>query len=598
MDIFSILTLTGGLAMFLYGMNVMGKGLETLAGGKLEQILEKMTSNRLKAALLGTGVTAVIQSSSAATVMVIGLVNSKIMKLRQAIGVILGAKIGTTVTAWLLSLTGISSTFILLQLCKPSSFAPVLAAVGIVFIMFMKSERKHHIGIIFIGFAVLMFGMETMSGAMAPLKDMPQFAEIMTMFSNPLFGLLAGMALTAIIQSSSASIGILQALSLTTGSITMGIAIPIVMGQNIGTCVTAMLASIGTNKNAKRAAFAHLVSTTIGALVFLVGFYSLNTVFRFEFLDKVTGPAGIAAFHTIFNIILVTCWLPLIGVLEKIVCRIVRDEEDGSTAEVKEDSDFSMLDERFLMMPSFALRKAYEVTVQMAHKSGEALMYSMDVLENYDKEKVGKVFELEDEVDRFEDKIGTYLVKLSRQNISSSDSHSLSMLLNCIGDFERISDHAVNLAQAAEEKNAKGLDFSRAAQNELGIFSKAIREIVNNTMEVFEHEDSEKAVLVEPLEEVVDDLNLEIKSRHIARLREGECTIELGFLLSDITTNFERVADHCSNIAIHIIQLDEDAIEAHGYLDTLKREENPLFKEKYAEYREKYKLPEIIEAQR
>ncbi|MDO4482146.1 MAG: Na/Pi cotransporter family protein [Bacillota bacterium] len=593
MDIFSILNLIGGLAMFLYGMNVMGKGLETLAGSKLEQILEKMTSNRLKAALLGTGVTAVIQSSSAATVMVIGLVNSKIMKLRQAIGVILGAKIGTTVTAWLLSLTGISSTFILLQLCKPSSFSPVLAAVGIVFLMFMKSERKHHLGIIFIGFAVLMFGMETMSAAMAPLKDMPQFAQIMTMFSNPLFGLLAGMALTAVIQSSSASIGILQALSLTTGSITTGIAIPIVMGQNIGTCVTAMLASIGTSKNAKRAAFAHLISTTIGALVFLTVFYSLNAVVGFEFLSEVTGPAGIAAFHTIFNVILVSCWLPLTGVLEKIVCTIVKDETDGEDTVVTEEADFSMLDERFLMMPSFALRKAYEVTVRMAHKSGEALMNAMDLLESYDKDKAEKVFALEDEVDRFEDKIGTYLVKLSRENISSGDSHSLSMLLNCIGDFERISDHAVNLAQAAEEKSVKGLDFSPAARNELRVFSDSIREIVENTIDVFENEDGEKALLVEPLEEVVDDLNLEMKSRHITRLRDGECTIELGFLLSDITTNFERVADHCSNIAIHIIQIDEDAIEAHGYLDTLKREENPLFKKKYAEYRDKYRLPKI-----
>ena len=589
MDIFSILSLIGGLAMFLYGMNIMGKGLETLAGSKLEHILEKMTSNRIKAALLGTGVTAVIQSSSATTVMVIGLVNSKIMKLRQAIGVILGAKIGTTVTAWILSLTGISSTMILLQLCKPSSFSPILAAIGIVFVMFLKSERKSQIGIIFIGFAILMFGMDAMSDAMSPLKDMPQFAEIMVMFSNPILGLLIGMALTAVIQSSSASIGILQALSLT-GAITMGTAIPIVMGQNIGTCVTAMLASIGTTKNAKRAAFAHLISTTIGALVFLVVFYSANAVIGFEFLNIVTGPAGIAAFHTVFNIILVSCWLPLIGVLEKIVCRIVKIDEEV-TEEDENSLDFSMLDDRFLMMPSFALRKAYEVTVQMAQKAKEALLLSIDVLENYNANDVKRVFELEDEVDEYEDKIGTYLVKLSRQNISSNDSHSLSILLNCIGDLERISDHAVNLAEAAEEKKEKGLDFSEAAKAELGIFSKAIREIVELTVDVFENEDNEKAILVEPLEEVVDDINLMLKSRHIERLRKGECTIELGFLLSDITTNFERVADHCSNIGIHVIQMDEDAMEAHGYLDTLRRDENPVFKGNYAIYKEKYKLP-------
>lgn len=591
MDIFNLLTLVGGLALFLYGMNVMGKGLETLAGGKLELILEKMTSNRFKAVGLGAAVTAVIQSSSATTVMVIGLVNSKIMKLRQAIGVILGAKIGTTITAWLLSLTGISSTFILLQLCKPSSFSPILAAIGIVFIMFSKSEKKNHLGIIFLGFAVLMFGMEAMGDAMAPLKDMPQFAELMIMFSNPILGLLLGMALTAIIQSSSASIGILQALSLTTGSITFGVAIPIVLGQNIGTCVTAMLASIGTTRNAKRAAFAHLISTTIGVVVFLVAFYGINAVVDLKFLDTITGPAGIAAFHTIFNIILVTAWMPFIGVLEKIVCRIVKIDESEAAKEEKKDLDFSMLDDRFLMMPSFSLRKAYEVTIQMALKSKEALLKSIDILSNFDSEVAKEVIALEDEVDEYEDKIGTYLVKLSRQKLSSSDSHQLSMLLNCIGDFERISDHAVNLAEAAEETHNKGLIFSPAAQGELKVFSSAIREIVENTVDVFEREDNEKAVIVEPLEEVVDDINLMLKSRHIARLREGECTIELGFVLSDITTNFERVADHCSNIAIHVIQMDEDAMEAHGYLDTLKRDEDPVFKKKYAEYKEKYRLP-------
>ncbi len=592
MDIFSIFTLIGGLAFFLYGMNIMGKGLETLAGGKLEMILERMTSSRIKAAALGVGVTSVIQSSSATTVMVIGLVNSKIMKLRQAIGVILGAKIGTTVTAWLLSLTGISSAFFVLQLCKPSSFSPILAAIGIIFIMFCKSERKHHLGIIFIGFALLMFGMETMSGAMEPLKDMPQFADILLMFSNPVLGLLIGVALTAIIQSSSASIGILQALSLSTGAISMGVAIPIVLGQNIGTCVTAMLASIGTSKNAKRAAFAHLVSTTISVCIFMVVFYSINAlVGGFGFLEKITGPAGIALFHTTFNILVVSFWLPLIPVLEKIVFRIVKETPEEKQLEVKQNADFSMLDDRFLMMPSFAIRKAYEVTIQMAIQSKNALCKSIQVMNNFDENIVKEVIQLEDEVDMYEDKIGTYLVKLSRQNLSNDDSHRLSMLLNCIGDFERISDHAVNLVEAAEEKHKKNLNFSDAAQQELDVFAKAIDEIVNMTVDVFEHEDNKKATEVEPLEEVVDDINMQIKNRHIARLREGACTIELGFVLSDITTNFERVADHCSNIAIHVIQLDVDSMEAHEYLDTLKREENPFFKKKYAEYREKYMLP-------
>ncbi|MBQ4340044.1 MAG: Na/Pi cotransporter family protein [Firmicutes bacterium] len=592
MDIFSVLALVGGLATFLYGMHIMGNGLETLAGSKLEQILEKMTSNRLKAAALGLGVTAVIQSSSATTVMVIGLVNSKIIKLRQAIGVILGANIGTTVTAWLLSLTGISSTVLILQFCKPSAFSPILAAIGVIFVMFLKSEKKHQLGIIFIGFAILMFGMETMSDSMAPLKDMPEFGQLMVMFTNPIFGLLVGMILTAIIQSSSASVGILQALSLTTGSITAGIAIPIVMGQNIGTCITALLACIGTNKSAKRAAFAHLIANTICSIILITGFYTANMIFDFAFMDKAVGPVGIAALHTAFNIFLVTCWLPIIGVLEKIVCRIVKDDEEEAIVETSKDKiDFSILDDRLLMMPAFALRKAYEMTVEMAVKSKEALFKSIEVLENYDEEKAKMVFELEDEVDEYEDKIGTYLVKLSRQTLTSSDSHGLSMLLNSLGDFERMSDHAVNLAEAAMEKNSKCLEFSDAAQRELKVFSKAIREIVEMTVDVFKNEDNKNAVNIEPLEEVVDDINLMLKGRHIDRLRKGECTIELGFLLSDITTNFERVADHCSNIGIHVIQMDEDAMEAHGYLDTLRREENPDFKAKYAEYKEKYRLP-------
>ena len=592
MDIFSVLALVGGLATFLYGMHIMGNGLETLAGSKLEQILEKMTSNRLKAATLGLGVTAVIQSSSATTVMVIGLVNSKIIKLRQAIGVILGANIGTTVTAWLLSLTGISSTVLILQFCKPSAFSPILAATGVIFVMFLKSEKKHQLGIIFIGFAILMFGMETMSDSMAPLKDMPEFGQLMVMFTNPIFGLLVGMILTAIIQSSSASVGILQALSLTTGSITAGIAIPIVMGQNIGTCITALLACIGTNKSAKRAAFAHLIANTICSIILITGFYTANMIFDFAFMDKAVGPVGIAAFHTAFNIFLVTCWLPIIGVLEKIVCRIVKDDKEEAIVETSKDKiDFSILDDRLLMMPAFALRKAYEMTVEMAVKSKEALFKSIEVLENYDEAKAKMVFELEDEVDEYEDKIGTYLVKLSRQTLTSSDSHGLSMLLNSLGDFERMSDHAVNLAEAAMEKNSKCLEFSDAAQRELKVFSKAIREIVEMTVDVFENEDNKNAVNIEPLEEVVDDINLMLKGRHIDRLRKGECTIELGFLLSDITTNFERVVDHCSNIGIHVIQMDEDAMEAHGYLDTLRREENPDFKAKYAEYKEKYRLP-------
>lgn len=588
MDIFSVLTMVGGLALFLYGMQVMGDGLAKVSGGKLERILENLTSNPIKAVLLGAGVTAVIQSSSATTVMVVGFVNSGIMKLNQAVGIIMGANIGTTVTSWILSLSGLQGDNVFVKLCKPSSFSPLLAVIGVIFLLFIKDEKKKDIGAIMVGFAVLMFGMETMSDAVKPLANVPEFTGILTAFSNPVLGMIAGAVLTAIIQSSSASVGILQALCVT-GAVSYGVAIPIIMGQNIGTCVTALLSSIGATKNAKRAAMVHLYFNIIGTVVFMVLFYTVNAVVGFSFLGTATNAAGIAVIHSLFNVFATMLLLPFGKGLEKLACLTIRD--DVQPAEVEERKELQLLDSRFLEKPAFAMEQSVHVANKMAEESKRTLFTAMDLLWNYTEDGAKKVGELENLVDQYEDELGTYLVKLSRQNLSVRDSHTLSIVLHCIGDFERISDHAINIMEAAQEMHDKKLIFSPKAEEELKVFSRAVQDIVEKAYAVFRDQDEKLAQKVEPLEAVVDELNQEVKKRHIHRLREGKCTIELGFILSDITTSLERVADHCSNIAVCVTQVREDTYDTHGYLNSVKNEDSEIFRGLVLEEEEKYLLP-------
>ena len=588
MDIFSVLTMVGGLALFLYGMQVMGDGLAKVSGGKLERILENLTSNPIKAVLLGAGVTAVIQSSSATTVMVVGFVNSGIMKLNQAVGIIMGANIGTTVTSWILSLSGLQGDNVFVKLCKPSSFSPLLAVIGVIFLLFIKDEKKKDIGAIMVGFAVLMFGMETMSDAVKPLANVPEFTGILTAFSNPVLGMIAGAVLTAIIQSSSASVGILQALCVT-GAVSYGVAIPIIMGQNIGTCVTALLSSIGATKNAKRAAMVHLYFNIIGTVVFMVLFYTVNAVVGFSFLGTATNAAGIAVIHSLFNVFATMLLLPFGKGLEKLACLTIRD--DVQPAEVEERKELQLLDSRFLEKPAFAMEQSVHVANKMAEESKRTLFTAMDLLWNYTEDGAKKVGVLENLVDQYEDELGTYLVKLSRQNLSVRDSHTLSIVLHCIGDFERISDHAINIMEAAQEMHDKKLIFSPKAEEELKVFSRAVQDIVEKAYAVFRDQDEKLAQKVEPLEAVVDELNQEVKKRHIHRLREGKCTIELGFILSDITTSLERVADHCSNIAVCVTQVREDTYDTHGYLNSVKNEDSEIFRGLVLEEEEKYLLP-------
>ena len=589
MDIFSVLTMVGGLALFLYGMQVMGDGLAKVSGGKLERILENLTSNPIKAVLLGAGVTAVIQSSSATTVMVVGFVNSGIMKLNQAVGIIMGANIGTTVTSWILSLSGLQGDNVFVKLCKPSSFSPLLAVIGVIFLLFIKDEKKKDIGAIMVGFAVLMFGMETMSDAVKPLANVPEFTGILTAFSNPVLGMIAGAVLTAIIQSSSASVGILQALCVT-GAVSYGVAIPIIMGQNIGTCVTALLSSIGATKNAKRAAMVHLYFNIIGTVVFMVLFYTINAVVGFSFLGTATNAAGIAVIHSLFNVFATMLLLPFGKGLEKLACLTIRD--DVQPAEVEEErKELQLLDSRFLEKPAFAMEQSVHVANKMAEESKRTLFTAMDLLWNYTEDGAKKVGELENLVDQYEDELGTYLVKLSRQNLSVRDSHTLSIVLHCIGDFERISDHAINIMEAAQEMHDKKLIFSPKAEEELKVFSRAVQDIVEKAYAVFRDQDEKLAQKVEPLEAVVDELNQEVTKRHIHRLREGKCTIELGFILSDITTSLERVADHCSNIAVCVTQVREDTYDTHGYLNSVKNEDSEIFRGLVLEEEEKYLLP-------
>lgn len=588
MDFFSILTMLGGLALFLYGMNAMGDGLAKVSGGKLERILEKLTSSPIKAVLLGCGVTAVIQSSSATTVMVVGFVNSGIMKLEQAVGVIMGANIGTTVTSWMLSLTGIESDNFFMQLLKPTSFSPILALIGVILIMFVKSEKKHDIGAIMLGFAILMFGMEMMSGAVEPLADVPEFTNILTMFSNPILGLIAGTVLTAVIQSSSASVGILQALC-ATGSVSFATALPIIMGQNIGTCVTAMISSIGAKKNAKRAALVHLYFNIIGTLVFMIAFYSINAVVHFSFLGHSANAAGIAVIHSVFNIVATVLLLPFRKGLVKLACLTMPDSEEDLALAAKDEN---VLDVRFLEKPAFAVQQAKHAAVDMAEVSKRAVFTAMDLLTDFNEEKADQVESYEQKVDHYEDEIGTYLMQISGGQISREDSQTVAMLLHSIGDFERISDHAMNLCEVARQMQKKEGKFSKKAVEELKIYTDAVREIIAMSYQAFEEEDLKKAEMVEPLEEVIDHIDKEEKKRHMKRLRKEKCTIELGFCLSDIAMNLERIADHCSNIAVYMIQINEDVLDTHEYLDQVKQEDNEDFDVMYNQYRKKYALPD------
>ena len=586
MDIFGVLSLIGGLALFLYGMNVMGAGLEKMSGGKLERILEKLTSNPIKAVLLGAGVTAVIQSSSATTVMVVGFVNSGIMKLSQAIGIIMGANVGTTITAWLLSLTGIEGSSFFMQMLKPSSFAPILAFIGIVSMMSGKSDRRKDIGSILLGFAVLMQGMETMSAAVKPLADVPEFTNILTMFNNPFFGVIAGALLTAVIQSSSASVGILQALSVT-GAFTYSSVIPIIMGQNIGTCVTAMLSSVGANKGARRTAFVHLYFNLIGTILFLIIYFTGDAVIGFAFADTVVGAADIALIHTIFNVFTTVILLPFTKGLEKLAYLTLPLTEDEKQAS---EDVFAVLDERFLNSPTFAIEQCRTMVSRMAEITRESFLEAMEVLSDYSEEKVADVIKKENQVDAYHDKVGAYLTRLNGGDLSYSDSLQATSLLHCITDIERISDHAINVVESAQLVHKEGYEFSKKGREELTTYGEAIADILNRTTDAFVGNDYELARTVEPLEEVIDDLNKVVKKHHMKRLRKGKCTMELGLVLSDLAMNYERVADHCSNIAVYMMQLKDAQLEEHSFTDQMDAKESAEFTKLYQEFSEKYEL--------
>ena len=594
MDFFGVLTMLGGLALFLYGMETMGNGLEKLSGGRLERILEKLTSNPIKAVLLGAGVTAIIQSSSATTVMVVGFVNSGIMKLTQAVGIIMGANIGTTVTSWLLSLTGIESGNFFVQLLKPTSFSPVLALIGVCFIMFSKKEKKKDAGTIMIGFAILMTGMETMSGAVKPLANVPEFTGILTMFSNPVLGMIAGAVLTAIIQSSSASVGILQALC-ATGAVNFSTALPIIMGQNIGTCITAILSAIGANVNAKRAAMIHLYFNLIGTVLFMAVFYTVNAAVHFSFMAQAATPAGIAILHSAFNVTATLVLLPFGKWLEKLACLTIRDKKEETGTAVAADPDFMILESRFLEKPSFAVEQSRNAAKKMAEDSHRTLFTALDLLKHFSADGKKAVEESEKKVDRYEDELGTYLVKLNQKDLSVHDSHSISIMLHCIGDFERISDHGVNIMESAQELHEKGLKFSEKALEELRVMEHAVEDIVDIAYKVYENQDVQLAREIEPLEEVIDELSKELKYRHIQRLRAGECTIEMGFILSDVTTSLERVADHCSNIGVCVTQVHEDSFDTHQHLKQIKHSPDETFYRELELIRRQYQLPTLSE---
>ena len=580
MDIFDLLTLIGGLSFFLFGMNIMGQALERRAGSKLRTTLSKMTGKTMTGFLTGLVVTAIIQSSSATTVMVVGFVNSGLMTLKQAIGVIMGANIGTTVTAWLLSLGGISGDAIWVQLLKPTSFTPVLALIGIIMYMFSKDSRKNDTGMILLGFATLMFGMDTMSGAVSGLREVPAFRQMFIAFTNPLLGVLAGAALTAIIQSSSASVGILQALALS-GQVSYGAAIPIIMGQNIGTCVTALISSVGTSRNAKRAAVVHLSFNVIGTIVWLTVFCIVRAVAAPAILGESATMYGIAIAHSAFNIACTAILLPASGLLEKLAIRLV---PDGKKKEVE-----VTLDERLLATPPLALEQCSVVTEDMAYYAAGAMKKAIDCVMEFNPKTAQEVRESEDETDKYEDMLGTYLLKLGAEPLSDENSEEVTELLKLIGDFERIGDHAVNVVESAEEMHEKSLEFSRSAKYELSVMAAAVGEVLDLAVKAFADDDAQAAKAVEPLEQVVDDLKNELRTRHILRMKKGECSIEAGFVWSDLLTNLERASDHCSNVALCVLDKKKHTLNAHETQH--EREEVPEFSDQYRRYSEKYALP-------
>ena len=580
MDIFDALEMIGGLCLFLFGMNIMGQALERRAGSRLRTTLGKMTGKTMTGFLTGLVVTAVIQSSSATTVMVVGFVNSGLMTLKQAIGVIMGANIGTTVTAWLLSLGGISGDAVWVQLLKPTSFTPVLALIGIIMYMFSKDSRKNDTGMILLGFATLMFGMDTMSGAVSGLREVPAFRQLFVAFTNPLLGVLAGAALTAIIQSSSASVGILQALALS-GHVTYAAAIPIIMGQNIGTCVTALISSVGTSRNAKRAAIVHLSFNVIGTVVWLAVFCIVCAVAAPAILGESATMYGIAIAHTAFNVACTALLLPASGLLEKLAIRLVPDGK-------KKDAEVT-LDERLLATPPLALEQCSVVAEDMAYYASGALKKAIDCVMEFDPKAAQEVRESEDETDKYEDMLGTYLLKLGAEPLSDAASEEVTELLKLIGDFERIGDHAVNIIESAEELHDKQLEFSRSAKYELSVMTAAVGEVMDLAVKAFAENDAQAASCVEPLEQVVDDLKNELRTRHILRMKKSECSIEAGFVWSDLLTNLERVSDHCSNVALCVLDLKKHTLSAHETQH--ERKDVPEFAEQYRRYSEKYALP-------
>lgn len=582
MTIFDVLTMIGGLCLFLFGMNVMGDGLERRAGSSLKALLGKLTDSKIKGFLTGLGVTAVIQSSSATTVMVVGFVNSRLMTLKQSIGVIMGANIGTTVTAWILSLGGISSDNLVMQLLKPTSFTPVLALIGTIFLMFSKSTKQKDAGTILLGFATLMFGMDTMSDAVSGLADIPAFQNLFLMFENPVLGVLVGAVLTGIIQSSSASVGILQALS-ATGAVSYAAAIPIIMGQNIGTCVTALLSSFGANKNAKRAAYIHLSFNVIGTAVWLTVFSIVSKLLQPALLDASATYLGIAVCHSVFNVLCTALLLPMSGLLERIAYLLVPEGND--TAKAVE------LDERLLATPSIALGQCHNLVLKMAEETLAGSRMSLQALFRSDLTDADKIRASEKNVDHYEDVLGTFLTKLARAQISDDDSSEVSKLLKVIGDLERISDHSVNILESAEEMAEKKIAFSTGAKQEMEVLCGALTEVLGLTVDALRQNDWEAAGSVEPLEQVIDHIKSILRNRHIARLKKGECSVEAGFIWADLLTDMERTSDHCSNIAVSIIDAHEHNMNAHEALGSMKKS-NPVFLERLDDYSRKYQLPQ------
>ena len=574
MDIFSVFTLCGGLAFFLYGMTTMSKSLEKMAGGKLERLLKRM--------LLGAGITIAIQSSSAMTGMLVGLVNSGVMELGQTIGVIMGSNIGTTLTAWILSLTGIESESVFVNLLKPENFSPVIALIGIILIMGSKKQKRRDIGRIMVGFAILMYGMELMKNAVSPLADMPEFSSLLTAFNNPLLGVLVGAVFTGVIQSSAASVGILQALALT-GSITYGMAIPIIMGQNIGTCVTALLSAIGVNRNAKRVAVIHISFNVIGTAVCLVLFYGGNAIFHFTFMNQAVGAVGIAFCHTVFNVLTTLMLLPFSRQLEKLARRMIRTEDKAE--------QFAFLDPPLPRTPSVAISECTAMTNRMGELAHRNILLAIQQFSDYSEEREAEIIQNEDKLDIYEDRLGNYLVQISQHGVSMDDIHTVSRLLHAIGDFERVGDHALNLQESSQELHEKELRFSDDAKAELDVLISALEEIMDEAFGSFASGDLARARSVEPLEETIDQLIEEIRMRHIHRLQTGDCTIQLGFILSDLLTNLERVSDHCSNIAISVIEESDSDMDPHAYLQDLKT--GGAFTEDLREDLRKYRLPTV-----